>query len=69
MVTVEYSKKQKCLHCDDLKRTLSINYKKFIEDEENDWIIIGIFRDMGEAEDFCEIYANPIAKERYNGNK
>lgn len=65
MISVEYSKKQKCLHVDDLQKVLKINREKFFTNEENDWEIIGIFKTMEEAELFAKAMWNNVLIPRY----
>ena len=43
MISVEYSKSQKCLHVDDLQKVLKINREKFLLNKDNDWEIIAVF--------------------------
>ena len=63
MYTLEYSKKQKCFHEDELERTLKLNWRNFIKDEDNDWTIIGVFETMEEADEFFDKHCKMIKKE------
>lgn len=65
LYTVEYSKKQRCFHQDELNRVLELNYEKFVKGIESDWQIIGIFETMKEADIFSEIYCKPVLKKLY----
>ena len=60
LYVVEYSKKQKCFHQDELMHVISLNYRKFVEGAQNDWQIIGVFETTKEAEEFCERYCKDV---------
>jgi len=64
--SVEFSRKQMCLHIDELDNTLIINERKFKEEKENDWQILKIFDNMKEADQYAEnIWNNEIIPRYY----
>ncbi len=66
MYSVEFSRKQMCLHIDELDNTLIINERKFKEEKENDWQILKIFDNMKEADQYAEnIWNNEIIPRYY----
>ena len=69
LYTLEYSKKQRCFHEDELDRTLNINWRKLINDKDNDWTIIGVFETMQEADDFFDKYCKPIKEKWYERDR
>ena len=60
MYTVEYSPSQRCMHLDELDRVIEINLRKFITKQENDWMLIGVFKTEKEASEFCTKATNLI---------
>lgn len=52
--TVEYSVQQKCLHIDELDNILKLNYRKTLENTENQFSLIGIFETIEEADNFAD---------------
>lgn len=66
MYSVEFSRKQICLHIDELDKTLIINRRKFQEDKENDWQILNIFDNMEEADKYAEKVWNNEILPRYH---
>lgn len=58
MFSVEYSESQKCLHVDDITKTIQTNRRKMVSNMENDWSIIGLFVTLEEAEDFAKRVKN-----------
>lgn len=65
MISVEYSKSQKCLHVDDLQKVLKINREKFLLNQVNDWEIIAVFETMEEADKFANKMWENIIFPRY----
>ena len=65
MISVEYSKSQKCLHVDDFQKVLKINREKFLLDKDNDWEIIAVFETMEEADEFSKKIWDNIIIPRY----
>lgn len=51
--TAEYSAKQDCFHVDMLERVLTMNQENALKKNSNDFIILGIFDDVDEADKFC----------------
>lgn len=62
MISVEYSKMQKCFHIDDLDYVMKLNLKRALnpKDTFNDWTIIGIFETEEEASKFADEIKNKI---------
>ena len=59
--TAQYSGKQRAFHVDTLAESVARDRARFIDamnngditNNQNDWVIIGLFDTMKEADDFC----------------
>lgn len=56
----EYSHSQDKFHCDYLKVSINTNIQSIKDNKPSDWIIIGIFKTLDEAQEFIEEFKKQL---------